>query len=49
MSREEDTVSEEDIGVLHCGKMFRYSKRETVVGKEEKHKELGESDPCVVF
>jgi hypothetical protein len=29
MSREEDTDSDGEIGVLHCGKRFRYSKKET--------------------
>jgi hypothetical protein len=49
MPREEDTDSDGEIGVLCCGKRFRYSKKETVVGKEEKHREFKESDPCTVL
>jgi hypothetical protein len=49
MAREEGIDSDEDIGVLQCGKRFRYSKKETVVGKEEKHKEFKESDPYDVL
>jgi hypothetical protein len=40
MPREEDTDSDRDIGVLHCGKRFRYSKKETVAEREEKHKSV---------
>ena len=45
MSREDDTVSEEDIGVLHCGKMFRYNKKDNLAGEGEKHREFEGSDP----
>jgi hypothetical protein len=30
MSRDEYTDSDRDIGVLHCGKRFRYSKKDIV-------------------
>jgi len=43
----EDTDSNGDIGVLHYGKRFRYSKKETMAGKGEQHRELVESDPCM--
>jgi hypothetical protein len=42
----EDTDSDGEIGVLCCGKRFRYNKKETVAGKGEKHREFEESDPC---
>jgi hypothetical protein len=45
MSRE-DTDSYGEIGVLHCGKRFRYNKKEIVAGKGEKHREFEESDHC---
>jgi hypothetical protein len=45
MSRE-DIDSDREIGVLHCGKRFRYNKKETVAGKGEKHREFKGSDPC---
>jgi hypothetical protein len=47
--REEDTDSGREIGVMHCGKRLKYSKKETVAGKEEKHTELEEHDPCMVL
>jgi hypothetical protein len=37
MSRE-DTDSDEEIGVLSHGKIFRYSKKEIVAGKGEQHR-----------
>jgi hypothetical protein len=48
MPREEYINSDVDIRVFHCGKMFRYSNKESMVGKGEKHGEIEESDPCVV-
>jgi hypothetical protein len=44
MSREEYSESNGEIGVLHCGKRFRYSKKETVVEREEQHNE-----PCIAL
>jgi hypothetical protein len=38
MLREEDIDLEKEIGVLCYGKRFRYSKKETVAEREEKHK-----------
>jgi hypothetical protein len=49
MPREVDTESDKEIEVLHCGKRFRYSKKETVAGKEEHHREFKESDLYVVL
>jgi hypothetical protein len=43
----EENDSDRKIGVLNCGKIFRYSKRETMDGKGEKHREFKESDPYV--
>jgi hypothetical protein len=41
--------SDKDIGVLRCGKRFRYSKKDIMDGKGEKHREFEKSDPCVVL
>jgi hypothetical protein len=49
MLKEEDTDSNRDIGVLHCGKFFRYSKKETVAEREEKHRVFEKRDPYVVL
>jgi hypothetical protein len=49
MSREEDIESDGEIGVLHCGKRFRYSKKETVDEREEKHRVFEKRDPYVVL
>jgi hypothetical protein len=49
MLREHDIDTDKDIGVLHCGKRFRYYREETVVGKEDKHITFKESDPCTVL
>jgi hypothetical protein len=38
-----------DIGVIHCGKRFRYSKKETVDEREDKHREFEKRDPNVVL
>lgn len=48
MSRE-DIDSEGDIGVFHCGKRFRYSRKETVAGKEEQQRKFEESNLCAVL
>jgi hypothetical protein len=49
MLREENSESKGYIGVFHCGKSFRYSKKETVVEREEKKIVLEKRDPCVVL
>jgi hypothetical protein len=49
MPREGDSESNKDIGVLHCGKRFRYSKRDIVVEREEKKSALVNRDPSVVL
>jgi hypothetical protein len=45
MSREEDIESNENIGVLHYGKRFRYSKKETMAKREEHHIVFEKRDP----
>jgi hypothetical protein len=49
MSREGENDSYGDIGVLHYGKRFRYSKKDIVVEREEKHGVFEKRDPCTVF
>jgi hypothetical protein len=49
MPREEDTDSDREIGVLHCGKRFRYSKKEYVGEREEQHKVFEKRDPCTIL
>jgi hypothetical protein len=49
MSREEECVIEEEIGVLHSGKIFWYSRKRIVVDREEKHSEVEERDTGVVL
>jgi hypothetical protein len=49
MSREEDTDSYRDIGILHYGKRFMYSKKETVDEREEKQRVFEKREPCVAL
>jgi hypothetical protein len=49
MPREEEIDSYGEIGVLYCGKRFRYSKKENVAEREDKHRVFEKRDPCVVF
>jgi hypothetical protein len=49
MPREEDIDADGEVGVLCCGKFLRYSKKDIVDRKEEKHKYFEESDPCTVL
>jgi hypothetical protein len=49
MSREEECVTEEEIGVLRSGKIFWYSRKRTVAEREEKHSEVEERDTGVVL
>jgi hypothetical protein len=49
MSREEECVMEEEIGVLHSGKIFWYNRKRTVADREEKHSEIEERDTGVVL
>jgi hypothetical protein len=45
MARE-DTDLDEEIEVLHCGKIFRYSKKEIVAGEGEQHRKFEGRDTC---
>jgi hypothetical protein len=49
MLREEDSDSDREIGVLRCGKRFRYSKKEIVAEREEQHRVFEKRDPCIVL
>jgi hypothetical protein len=49
MLREEDIDSDGNIRVLHYGKRFRYSKKEIMVEREEKHKVFEKRDPRTVL
>ena len=49
MPREEDTHSDKEIGVLRRGKRFRYSKKETVAEREEKHRVFEKRNPYAVL
>jgi len=49
MPREEDNESDRDIGVLHYWKRFRYSKKETMDKREEKHTVFEKRDPYIVL
>jgi hypothetical protein len=49
MLREEDIDLDGDIGLFHCRKSFRYSKRETMAGKEDHHREFEEIYPYEVL
>jgi hypothetical protein len=40
---------EEEIGVLHSGKIFWYSRKRIVADREEKHSEVEERDTDVVL
>jgi hypothetical protein len=46
---EGDIYFDEDIGVLHYGKMFIYSEKETFAGKGQHQRGFEESDPYVVL
>jgi len=35
MPREEYSDSDEELGVMHCGKRIRYNKKETISEREE--------------
>jgi hypothetical protein len=48
MPRGKDIDSHKEIEELHCGKRLRYSKKETVAGKGEQHREFEESDPYAI-
>jgi hypothetical protein len=49
MLREEDIDSDKDIGVFLYGKSFKYSKKDIVTKREEKHKVFEKRDPCVTL
>jgi hypothetical protein len=49
MERKEECVTEEEIGVLHCGKQFRYSRKMMVVDREEQYSEVEERDTGIVL
>jgi hypothetical protein len=49
MLREEECATEEEIGVLHSGKIFWYSRKRIVADREEKHSEVEERDIGVVL
>jgi hypothetical protein len=49
MPREEYSDSDEEIGVFCSGKRFRYSKKETMAKREEKHNVFEKRDPCIVL
>jgi hypothetical protein len=46
---EEDNESERDIGLLQRGRIFRYSKKETMDEREEKKNVFEKRDPRVVL
>jgi hypothetical protein len=49
MLREEECATDDEIGVLHSGKIFRYSRKRIVVDREEKHNEIEERDTGVIL
>jgi hypothetical protein len=49
MSRKEEGVMKEEIGVLCSGKIFWYSRKRIVVDREGKHNEFEERDTGVVL
>ena len=49
MSRKEEGVTKEEIGVLRSGKIFRHSKKRNVVDREGKHNEIEERDTSTVL
>jgi hypothetical protein len=49
ISREEECAVEEEVGVLHSGKRFWYSRKMIVAEREEQHGEVEERDIGVVL
>jgi hypothetical protein len=49
MLREEECVTEEEIGVLHNGKRFQYNRKRIVANREEKHNEVEERDVGLIL
>jgi hypothetical protein len=47
--KEEECTTYDDIGVLHSGKIFRYSRKRIVVDREEKHSEFEKRDIGVIL
>jgi hypothetical protein len=48
-AREEECVTDEEIGVLHSGKIFRHSRKRIVAEREGKHNEIEERDTGVIL
>jgi hypothetical protein len=44
MSRKEEGAMKEEIGVLHSGKIFRYSRKRNMVDREGKHNDFEDRD-----
>jgi hypothetical protein len=47
--REGYTESDEEIGIFHCRKRFRYNKKETWLGKKRNTKNLRKVTPTQYF
>ena len=49
MSREEECVMNEEIGVLHSRNIFRSNKKRIVDDREEKHSEFEERNTGIIL